>query len=264
MTTTVGPCAAWEPLWVCDVSCESPTVTAQAARLATDVVWALSGRRFGLCTVTLRPCRRDCATEYPWGWTEWRPGSTWEPHPALIGGRWFNVICGDCGETCSCARLSEVTLPAPVHRVIEVKVDGAPVVTGGYRLDDSRTLVRLGGAEWPRCNDLTLTDTEVGTWSVTAEYGVEVPEGGRWAVGELACHLLRAFRGEDCRLPQNVTRLVRQGVTIEFPTITELFQRGLTGLYLVDLFVKTWNPEGLRRRSQTYRVDGARHRRVGT
>jgi hypothetical protein len=264
VVATYGPCETWPARWVCDVSCESPTVTGEAAALATEVIWALSGRQFGLCTVTLRPCRRECA-DVPWpsgGYTEWA-GTSWIS-PSLISGQWFNVVCGRCTDGCACTALSEVTLPAPVHSIIQVKVDGAIVSGSGYRLDDDRTLVRLGGAEWPTCQELNLADTEVGTWSVTARYGIEPPLGASWAVGELACELIRALNGEDCRLPRNVTQLVRQGVTIQFPNVVELLREGLTGLYLVDQFVATWNPGGLRRRSGTYSVDQPPHRRVDT
>jgi hypothetical protein len=61
-----------------------------------------------------------------------------------------------------------------------------------------------------------------------------------------------------------VSRLVRQGVTIEFPDMVELFKNGLTGLYLVDLFIKSVNPAGLTHRSKTYSVDGVLARRAGT
>lgn len=261
--TLGGPCASWDAVWTCDVSCESPTVTAQAVELATEVVWALSGRQFGLCEVTLRPCRREC-TDFPWpsgGYSEWA-GTTWIS-PALISGQWFNVICGRCTRGCSCSSISEVLLPAPVHDVVQVKIDGVVVTGSDYRLDDNRILVLLNG-DWPTCNDLALADTEPNTWSVTARYGLEVPAGGAWAVGELACELIRARNGEDCRLPRNVTQLVRQGVTIQFPDVRELMREGLTGLYLVDQFVTTWNPSHLRRRSGTYSVDQPPARRAGS
>lgn len=269
MTTPVGtpfgPCEPWPTLWSCDVSCESPEVTGRAVAFATEVLWALSGRQFGLCTVTLRPCRDDCLDGGFWPGDRpfWSAGLTY-PTPALIGGAWFNLICGACGDSCSCSQLSQVTLPAPVYDVVEVRVDGSPLATGAYRLDDDRTLVRVDGGEWPRCNDLRLDDSQLGTWSVTARFGLPVPEGGTWAVGELACQFVSALSGADCRLPKQVTQLVRQGVTIQMDSITELLKDGVTGLYFVDLFIKTWNPNRLRRRSRTYSVDGARARRVGT
>lgn len=264
LTTEYGPCAPWPVRWSCDVSTVSPIITGQAVQFATEVVWALSGRQFGLCTVTLRPCRRECFDDTWSSAYSQFPSSGDFVRPALIGGRWFNLICGGCGDGCSCSRVSEVVLPAPVNRIIEVKVDGAPLATGAYRLDNARLLVRIDGGEWPICNDLSRNDTEEGTWSITAEYGTHVPEGGAWAVGELACELIAAIGGGDCRLPRNITQLARQGVTISFPNVVELFKERATGLYLVDLFISTWNPNRLTARSGVYSVDGAISRRAGT
>ena len=264
LTAQFGPCASWPVLWSCDVSCESPEVTARAVAFATEVLWGLSGRQFGLCTVSLRPCRRDCVDSWPFGWDNYLPGGGSWPNPALIGGQWFNIICGSCGDNCTCSRLSEVTLPAPIHDVVTVKVDGVTLPSSAYRVDDNRLLVRVDGGEWPRCNNLNLADTQVGTWSVTARYGQDVPEGGAWATGELACQFVNALNGADCRLPQQVTQLIRQGVTIQMDSVSQLLSGGLTGLYLVDMFVATWNPGRLRRRSRTYSVDGPNPRRVGT
>jgi hypothetical protein len=253
-------------VWPCDVSCESPTTTGSAARFATEVVWGLSGRQFGLCTVKLRPCRRECDDFFS-GFPQFGdafPGDGQFVTPALIGGQWFNLTCGGCTGGCSCTELSEVVLPAPVYRIVEVRVDGAPLVTGAYHVDDNRLLIRTDGLQWPTCNNLNLPDTEVGTWSVTAEFGIPVPEGGAWAVGELACEFMRALRGDDCRLPQGVTQLVRQNVTISFPQITELLKDRVTGMYLVDMFLATWNPNKLTARSAVYSVDGALARRSNT
>ena len=69
MTAEFGPCADWPVRWSCDISAESPVLTGYAVGMATRVLWALSGRRFGTCTVTLRPCRRDCYDPWPWGWS---------------------------------------------------------------------------------------------------------------------------------------------------------------------------------------------------
>lgn len=256
MTTEYGPCSPWNARFPCEITTESAALTGTAVDFATDIVWALSGRQFGLCEVTLRPCKRTC-TDYPWplGAREFSwPGTDWVS-PALINGQWFNIICGSCSGDCSCSMISEVQLPGPVHDIVQVKVDGDIVPTGSYRLDNAMFLVRTDGGEWPWCNDLNLDDTEVSTWSITANYGREVPESGEWAVGELACELIKAMNGEDCRIPQNVQTLARQGVTISFPNINDNFQRGLTGLYLTDLFISAYNPNHLSNRSRTYNVD---------
>lgn len=260
--TNFGPCGPWEAYYPCDLSGEPASGVASMTLVATEVIDALTAHQFGECSVTLRPCLREChSTPFPAGWEPWPGDSVW---PGT--GSWLlPVVCGGgCTDTCSCTALSEVILPAPVGVVTEVLIDGSPLVTGAYRVDDNRMLVRTDGLSWPRCNDLTEADTEAGTWSVTFTVGRPVPEGGKWAVGELACQLLRARSGEECRLPRTVTRLVRQGVTIEFPDIVDLFKNGLTGLYLVDIFVKSVNPSGLQQRSHTYSVDATLARRAGT
>jgi hypothetical protein len=245
--TVTGPCASWDPIWCCELPTGSQAVTGNAVAAATEVLWNLSGQRFGLCEVTLRPCRRDCF------------GSSW-PQPLLYGGAWFNLTCGSCPGTCSCGALEEAVLPAPVYSVVSVKVDGSPLVTGAYRVDDDRLLVRLDGGRWPDCQDLAKADTEVGTWSVTAQFGEAVPTVGRQAVGELACEMAKACLGEDCRLPANVASLVRQGVTISFPESQDLVDR----LYFGHLFLSAYNPHKLAGRPQVYDVDGPSFRRTGT
>jgi len=259
-----GPCADWPVTWTCETSTLNPAVTGLAVSMATEFLWAATGMRFGVCQVTLRPCRRECQTSGfyddfgpPWA-------STHYPQPALVGGLWFNLTCGSCAGDCWCTPVSEVRLPAPVNTIVEVKIDGTPLVSGAYRVDNNRLLVRTDGGEWPHCNDLNLDDTEPGTWSVTATYGEALPEGASLAVGQLACEIARAAAGGDCKLPAGVQQLVRQGVTISYPDVGELFRQGRTGLYLVDMFIATWNPYGLKQRSRVYNVDRPSVRRAGT
>ena len=260
MTTEYGPCNDWPVTWTCQIPTDQLATTGTAVAAATEILWALSGRQFGTCDVTIRPCRRSCANA-PWGWHEIFPGSSWL-QPVLYAGQWYNIVCGNCsGDDCSCNVVSEITLPAPATQIVQVKVDGITLLPGEYRLDGNRYLVRLGEM-WPLCNDLNRDDTETGTWSVTARYGRTVPEGGALAIGELACEINKAIHGADCRLPRQVSQLARQGVTITFPDTTSLFKLGRTGLYLTDMFIAAWNPDGLRAPSRVYSVDRPRSRRV--
>lgn len=258
-----GPCENWPVYWTCDTSAYSPELTGYAVSAATRILWSLSGRRFGLCTVTLRPCAEDCrsAGGYPFsGAWEWQAGyapAPWDFYRTLY-------CSGGCGGTCSCSNLSEVRLPSPVDSIVEVRMDGTPMATGGYRLDNNRLLVRTDGQRWPRCNDLTKADDQPGTWSVTARYGEDVPDSGRLAMGELACEISKAGKGIDCRLPPGVTQLVRQGVTIQYPDIGQLLKDGRTGLYLVDLFLAAENPHRLQQRARVYDVDRMLPRRAGS
>ncbi len=240
----------------------SESLTGYAVSMATRTLWALSGRRYGLCEVTLRPCRKDCHDPWPWGWSEWDLGAL---GTSIWSGYWYwlPLACGVCTAGCSCTSVSEVVLPARADHIVQVKIDGTPLVTGAYRLDDGRRLVRTDGGDWPYCNDLNLDDTEPGTWSVTAAYGAQVPDSARLAMGELACEIIKAGRGEDCRLPAGVVSLARQGVTIQYPDLGQLMKDGRTGLYLVDMFLQTENPDGIKQRGRFYSVDSPPPRRTG-
>ncbi len=264
MVAQFGPCSDWPVQWTCDLDTLNPAVTGLAVSMATETLWGLTGQRFGLCEVTLRPCRRDCGSSsfFDDFGPPWAGGSY--PQPALIGGQWFNLTCGSCHGGCSCSSVAEVLLPAPVLRIVEVKIDGTPLVTGAYRVDNNRLLVRTDGGDWPRCNDLSSADTEADTWSVTAVYGEDLPDGAALAMGQLACEIAKAADGGDCKLPAGLQQLVRQGVTISYPDVGELFRQGRTGLYLVDMFVTTWNPNRLRTRSRVYSVDRPAVRRTDT
>jgi hypothetical protein len=262
-----GPCQNWTPL--CDDFPENPTDPQQqlifaAVQAATEVLWERTHRRFGLCSMPLRPCRRDCANA-PAGWQDYS-GYGW-PFPVLDRGVWVNLGCRGCGTGCSCTSVSVTRLPSPVAEVTEVKIDGAALDPASYRVDDWRWLVRLDG-EWPSCQDLTKADTEAGTWSVTASYGEVVPTLGSLAVGQLAFEIYKACPGSgssgDCALPSaTVRQITRQGVTKVFFDAATAFKGGTVGLYFPDLFVATYNPGG-HRQAKVYDIDRPKASNVGS
>lgn len=266
----IGPCESWEPIFTCvDLSAEATAVTGTMLEVATEVLDARSGRQFGFCTVTVRPCRKSCSGDiWPPGfgtsWWEWGYGAGGGPRPYWWDGVWFNAICGQCGSSCSCTALSQVLLPAPVSEITEVKIDGVTLAaTGVYELQNSRFLVRVDGGEWPICNDFTRADTEENTWSITARYGMDVPTSGQLAVGELTAELAKACVGQECVLPHNVVTLTRQGITQNLRNLADTLA-GLSLGYYADLFIDTFNPSRLRRRSQVYDVEQLFFRRVNT
>lgn len=136
-----------------DTSCcdrlapENPTAeqTARIERMlhvATGIVWRLSGKQFGACPRTVRPCRQSCADRPTYGY--WS-GNQWMP--ILDNGKWFNIPCGTCFQNavgCGCSELCEVDLPAPVTEILEVKLDGEVLQPWMYRVDNARKLVRVG------------------------------------------------------------------------------------------------------------------------
>jgi hypothetical protein len=152
----------------------------------------------------------------------------------------------------------------PVQSIVEIKIDGVVVSPTDYRLDESRYVTRLNDQWWPGCQDLTLPDTDSGTWSIAYFYGQEAPLVGRSAAAQLAGELYSACQGGECALPKGTTRVTRLGVVIErLAFVTWGFMpasraRGLrapgwqTGMPLVDAFLGAFNSSGLKRRPTFY------------
>lgn len=255
MTIRTEPCQ-----WPIDTACcpewdeASEEDREFVARVATELVWRLSGRRFGLCPVTVRPCRRTCAGG---GLPAWAGSPAAPMTPYIRDGAWYNARCGSCRTDCGCSPLCEVVLPAPVNEVIDVLIDGEPVDAGGYRVDNHRLLVRTDGGCWPECQDLEAAPDEVGAFAVTYRWGIPVPPGGQIAAGAYACELLRACSGGACRLPKRVQQITRDGVTMAFLDPLDFLSDGLTGIPETDVWIRSVNPHKLVGRSRVYSPDYA-------
>jgi hypothetical protein len=259
-----GPCEPWEPIFTCPLPTGAEAVSGVAIQAATEILWKKTNQRFGVCSQILRPCARDCFDNmFPNGII---PFSLRYPYPYNYRGTWFNLGCGGCPGSCSCTIVHETVLPAPVAQIVEIKVDGVVLTAGmDYRVDDQRLLVRLDGNPWPQCNDLNKDDTEVGTWSVHAQFGEVVPDLGRLAVGELASELMKFMLcDETCAFPTNPQSIQRQGVSMSFFDPDRILGQDRIGLYFCDLFITTWNPANIQRPARAYDVNGRTFRRVNT
>lgn len=253
-------CEPWPLVGCCDFNdlAISPAITGVAYRAASEKLWLATGQRFGNCAVTFRPCRSDCTSTLPvdpwWGAGSVQPtwgGATW-PTPALIGGEWFNIACGSCLGDCGCTSTSEVVFPDPVT-ITSVEVDGVTLTEGAdWVLYNGQRLVRLGGAEWPLCQNWTVADGP-GTWKVVAAVGSEVPELGKMAVAKLTCELAKSCAGFKCDLPPGATQVTRAGVSITLPN--DYIAKGQTGITIVDMFIQSVNPKGLQDRARAYSPD---------
>jgi hypothetical protein len=202
----------------------------------------------------MRPCRSDC-NDAGYNYDGWWAWPTY-PQPRFYQGVWTNVVCGLCMDDCSCTRVSKVRLPVPVSEITSVIIDGITLPASAYQLYDYRELIRQDGGEFPRCNDLSRPNGSVGTWSVTAVYGENVPVLGQMAAGELATEFAKALACDaSCQLPAPVQQLTRQGVSMAFLDPNEVYANGRLGLRLSDLFLSTYNPDGLRAPARVYNVD---------
>jgi len=249
--SNLGPCTPWitgdDVAACCGVEVSSGVVYDDVATQAQNLLHQLSGKKFpGLCgPVTVRPCRDNCSC-FPFQRLAYASGGS-----RLI---WTGEFWGwgNGSSNCGCGCLSQVLLSGyPVQIITQVKVNGEVVAPSEYRLDENRYLTRVNGSFWPSCQDLSLADTEEGTFSVSYAYGASVPTEGEAAAAQLACELYKECAGQTCALPKGVTRVSRQGIVIEKMAFTRWafssVQGWNTGLPLVDAFLNAHNPYGFRR-----------------
>ena len=221
----------------------------QALAVATEILWRLSAGKYGLCEVTVRPCKQTCFDAVPGMY----PISGWV-RPYVYAGQWINSGCA-CSGSCGCGPLCELLLPGPVHSVSEVLVDGVVLAPSSYRVDNARWLVREDTTVdcWPVCQRLDLPSTEVGTFAVTYERGIPVPPAGVRAVTKYAVEVWKACLNlNGCRLPSRVRDIVREGISMTLMDPMDYLKDGLTGLADVDIWLSAVNPGGHRDRTRVY------------
>lgn len=270
----LGPCTSWingaDVARCCSLDLGSSTsaiydtVAAEAAML----LFEKSGRQFsGACYRTVRPCRDGCGC---WGGGGSASGFSW------YGGGYGTSFLGpfgwynEGGDRCGCGPTSVVRLAGyPVRDVLEVRIDGnvlAPYDENGnpnYRLDGRTDLVRLddpvSGAvrQWPNCQNLSLDDSQKGTFAITYRHGVDPPQLGRDAAAALACELAKSCGGlADCQLPAGATKVIRQGIEIDRGLLTDwLDPKKPTGLVVVDAFLAAYWPRKTGRRPAIFSPD---------
>lgn len=241
---TTSPCT-----WPIDRTClpadADQDLVDHAADTAVGVLWALTGRRFGLCPVEARPS--PPGTHYPAG-NPLSPGPGWVPH--LDAGTIRNVpAC--LGPACD--RHGAIVLPGPVHQLLGMDVEGEEVDLTSIIRDGDR-IYRRDGLPWPD-QHLDRPSGDEGTWAVRYLRGEPVPAGGARMVGVLANEFLAACTTGRCQLPRRTTQVQRQGVTMTMVDPSDIYASGATGISEVDLWIRAHNPNRLASRPVVWSPD---------
>jgi hypothetical protein len=247
--------------WPVDAACLgdewadlTPDQQDRALALASNTLRRLTGYRVGTCPITIRPCTQGGC----WGYYYWSANGAFNPSINALG-QWTNSCpCADGG----CATSCEVSLPPPVGGIQEVKVDGVVINPADYQVQSGRYLVYVGDAEcpWPQTQNLALPDTEAGTFSITYLNSYPVDNTGAVAAAFLALEFAKACKPKGkCALPRGVTAVVRNGISFDIEA--GLFPNNSTGIDVVDAFIQSWNPDGLREAPRVY-IPGSSYRTV--
>lgn len=206
--------------WVAagDLNCSpcslDPEVVAKAATIIAD---ALSGSRFGVREMRLRP-------------------------QSLLP-----TCC--CRLGCGCGRSAQALLPLPVVTIASVKVDGALLDAADWTLYNDNRLVRNDHGSFPCCQRLELDpDADIGTFEIAGTFGEEPDEMALLADQEIACEIVKAFESPaSCSLPKHAQSFTRQQLSVNFSNPTTEYVQGFIGLPLTGMWLASLDAAARRR-----------------
>ena len=223
----------------------------EAVKVASQLLWSMSGRKFGgITTVTEKYV---CASR------AYRLGASSRNYtPELVGGDMYNIPFDefdDYAELTTDGMSPSTRLRLRGRPVIKIDAvrdrTGTIVDPSNYYLVDHSTLQARAGTAWAPCNI-----------EVTYTYGSPPPATGKAAARVLATEFIKLWAGDDdCALPQRVTSISRQGVSYTVLDNQDFIDELRTGLYVVDLFLKSTNPDKARAKARVFSPDVPRARR---
>lgn len=213
----------------------------EALAAASHILWGLSGRKFSGAhnIVEFYDVRHGL------GWVD---RYNYLQSQALLHALPSAVLCSDCGYPHH-MRLRH----QPVQRILSVELNGTLVPPSDYVLINHSTI----GFPFSRMACAAMCARVEYIW------GVNPPAGGRMATVKLAEQFLFAWdNSDDCKLPQRVTNVTRQGISWTILDPQDFLNDGRTGIYEIDLFLKTVNPDKTRRPARVFSPDIARGQTV--
>jgi hypothetical protein len=183
-------------IWPVDVSCCTTTdlllpVNRRFVAAAVEALWEKTCGKYGICTVTVRPCERICGC--------------------------YSGCIGECAWRKFDLR---DLVTAPIVSVDAVNIEGVVIPAADYWIADGRYLVPYRtGALWDiQPQDMNAPFPGPGTWGITITVGQIPPPLLLIAAAELACQIARYCSGQPCDLPPNAISVTRDGVTVRLET----------------------------------------------
>ena len=249
-----GESAGCTGLWadVSDMgqSASSPNAL-DALRAASYLLWVMSGRKYsGVCVATEA---YSCEGGFPCC-----GGAAAAPFEYAAAEAWMQQHTGSPGWGRSPGQRVLFLRNRPVRELLSLSVNGVEADLSLFSVYD-RAFV--APASLSCCDPMFDPCCAVVSYS----WGTKPPVVGRLAVLELADQFVKAVEcPSECKLPERITSVSRQGVSFQVFDPQDFLNEGRTGLYSVDLFLKTVNPDGAKRRARVFSPDMPQGRRVSS
>lgn len=198
-----------------------------ALEMASHILYKLTGEKFqGIHTVTEMYNVNQSAQLMP-------------TQPAVIRGQMYNLPRNSAGT------LKLHLRHRPIREIVSITEMGTTLAPDSYEIRNRSFVVKKNKLPW-------LSDT-INEIEVTYVYGALPPLAGKMAALKLAKELTLSWSEDDnCALPVRLSSVARQGVQITVLDPQEFLDKGRTGLYEVDLFLRVYNPDGAKKKSKLY------------
>lgn len=229
---------------------------ATATAWAVAILWALSGRIYGVVDDLVRPHHRPPRRGNTYDGTLTGRGTVYAAHGLVLTGiaTVTRTGCSCDVDDCRHQTAADLALPGPIVEVTRIAIDGVEVPADTYAIRNHRWVRRRDGKAWPTRQDLNALDDEVGAFVVAYKRGIVPPEAGQLAAGIMAVEWLKDRDGRECRLPRGVTSANRNGLQVDLDP-RAYFTEGMTGIEDVDQWLLSVNPNRI---TEPARVVGRR------
>lgn len=208
-----------------------------ACEFASQTLWALSGRKFHTRTVT-----EQYVVDRAWigPYTQSPVRGT-----AVYDKDWGVYIVDPYDWNSSRIRLNG----SPVREVKELRS-----LADGSLITDYSIATR---------STLSIRESVSRGIEITYRYGQEPPVAGRMAAKVMALQFFYLWSGREelCDLPSRVTQVSRENVSWTILDSQDFLDELKTGIYAVDMFLRSVNPDKARVKAKVFSVDIPRGRR---
>lgn len=225
-------------LWISAADTIDPTgpYTESAVQFACNTLFKLSGEKYpGIQTVTEVYTSDSILSNLT--------------QPSVVGGAMYNFPRTAEGNR-------ELRLRhTPIRSVQSITYLGQTLDPSDYSLRNNSYVVRKNSQPWVL--------SPIHELEVTYTYGTPPPAAGRRAAIRLANELILWDKGSgNCALPERISSVSRQGVSYTIMDPQEFISNGKVGIYEIDLFLASVNPDKAKKRPKVFLSSGPRAERV--
>lgn len=125
--------------------------------------------------------------------------------------------------------VDSIPLRGPNTEIVEVTIDGVVLSSSEYGLIDGYKLFRRG-TSWPTTNDVTKTDSETGTFTITYRFGRTPDWLTKQAAIELVCSMASETSSPALSRLRGIASANVQGVSVQTEDVDGVAQMGLVNV----------------------------------